>query len=82
MEPVVVIASGDEQSCGVVGADAAVSQQAWTMRGDRVGDSWDQVVDFRDSAAHAVTLPQDETPTGHLMPRRCGDHGQDQRSLT
>ncbi len=22
------------------------------------------------------------TPTGHLMPRRCGDHGQDQRRLT
>jgi hypothetical protein len=22
------------------------------------------------------------TPTGHPMPRRCGDHGQDQRSLT
>ena len=46
MQSVGVVASGDEQGCGGVGTDAARGQQGWAVRGDRVGDPLDEVVDL------------------------------------
>jgi hypothetical protein len=45
-EPVGVIARGDEQGCGGVGADAAVGQQRGGVAGDRVGEPLFQVVEL------------------------------------
>ena len=46
VQSVGVIASGDEQGGGGVGTDAVVGQQGWAVRGDRVGDPLDEVVDL------------------------------------
>ena len=46
MQSVGVVAGGDEQGCGGVGTDAAMGQQSSAVRGDRVGDPADEVVDL------------------------------------
>jgi hypothetical protein len=53
-----IVAGGDEQGGGVVGTDAAAGQQRRAVRGDRVGDPVDQVVDFLGQLKDAPDQPR------------------------